>query len=404
MKKQILFVDDEPRILDGLKRMLRPMRREWDVSFASSGQEALDILSKNPFDVVVSDMRMPGMDGGQLLTKVMELYPHIIRIVLSGQSEQEMIMKSVRPTHQFLSKPCSAEMIKLVIQRSCDLRDMLASDALKDAVSQIQSLPSLPTFYNKIMKTVQSPKASLKDIGKIIEQDVAMTAQILKLVNSAYFGFYSNISNPVQAVTILGVNIIKTLVLSIEIFSIFETGKEHDFSFDKLWEHSKLAGIFARNIAMDITKDQHFIDDAFTTGFLHDIGLIVLASRLPEAYKQILNDARHKKITIYEAEFGVLRSTHAEIGAYLLGLWGFSDDIVEAIAMHHKPIIRHDEPFSLITIVHLADIFVQDILGPRQGIQISKLDKNYIEKLNLEKHRLKWLEKCKEIYETGENK
>lgn len=404
MKKKILFVDDESRILEGLKRMLRPMRKEWDMSFASSGQEALDILSKNHFDVVVSDMRMPGMDGGQLLTKVMELYPHIIRIVLSGQSEQEMIMKSVRPTHQFLSKPCSAEMIKSVIQRSLDLRDMLASDALKDAVSQIQSLPSLPAFYNKIMKTVQSPKASLKDIGEIIEHDVAMTAQILKLVNSAYFGFYRNISNPVQAVTILGVNTIKTLVLSIEIFSIFETDKDYNFSFDKLWERCTLTGTFAKNIAKDISKDQHFIDDAFTAGFLHDVGIIALASRLPEDYKQILNDAAQKKITISEAEFGVLRSTHAEIGAYLLGLWGFSDDIVEAIAMHHKPIIRQDEPFSLMTIIHLADIFVQDILGQSQGIQMSKLDENYIEKLNLKEHRLKWLEKCKEIYEAGENK
>jgi len=113
-KKRVLFVDDEPRILDGRRRMLRSMRHEWKMSFAETGQEALAILANQPFDVVVVDMRMPGMDGVQLLSEVRKRH-QIIRIVLSGTADREAILRAVGLAHQYLSKPCDAETLKSVL-------------------------------------------------------------------------------------------------------------------------------------------------------------------------------------------------------------------------------------------------------------------------------------------------
>src|SRR5256885_11774657 len=125
---RILFVDDEPKVTEGLHRMLRSMRREWEMTFATSGAEALEKLSAKPFDVVVSDMRMPGMDGCQLLTEVMRRHPQVVRIILSGYSDKETIMRSIGLAHHYLSKPCDAETLKETIRRACDLRDQLEEE------------------------------------------------------------------------------------------------------------------------------------------------------------------------------------------------------------------------------------------------------------------------------------
>jgi len=144
VKKRILFVDDEPNVLQGLQRMLRPLRDEWEMTFVSSGAEALQRLAQAPFDVIVSDMRMPNMDGAQLLTEVMQRHPEVIRIVLSGQANQEVVMKAVGPTHQYLAKPCDPESLKALVSQTSALRGLLTDATLKGLVASMKSLPSLP--------------------------------------------------------------------------------------------------------------------------------------------------------------------------------------------------------------------------------------------------------------------
>ncbi|MBN2059606.1 MAG: response regulator, partial [Deltaproteobacteria bacterium] len=185
--RNVLFVDDERRVLQGLKRMLRPQRHEWASVFAESGREALEILEKDCFDVVVSDMRMPGMNGIQLLSEVKKRYPHIVRIILSGESDQNLTMQAVNISHQFINKPCNADTLKAVISRTCRLSRFLQGNLIKRRVSGIDMLPSLPSVYSEIMNELQSPDASIRKVGKIISKDMAMTAKILQLVNSAYF-------------------------------------------------------------------------------------------------------------------------------------------------------------------------------------------------------------------------
>ena len=222
MKKRIIFVDDEPNLLKGLSRMLRPLREEWEMLFVGSGSDALAALEKDAFDVVVSDMRMPGMDGAQLLAEVAQRYPQIVRIVLSGHMDKEMIYRSVGRAHQYLAKPCDAARLKSTVARACTIRDSLADKFLKELVAGMKSLPSLPSLYIELVEYLQSPEASIQTVGKIIARDVGMTAKILQLVNSAFFGLSRKVGSPSQAVSLLGLDTIRALVLSVQAFSQFD--------------------------------------------------------------------------------------------------------------------------------------------------------------------------------------
>ena len=249
MKKCILFVDDEVNVLQGLRRMLRSMRCEWDMQFAESGEQALALLKKVPAEVVVTDMRMPGMDGGELLQRIKELYPHVVRIVLSGHSEKEMVMKAVQSAHQYLAKPCNADALKGTITRAYALRDILRQESLRRLVSRVGSLPSLPSLYTELLEELQSPRSSTDAAGRIIARDLGMTSKVLQLVNSAFFGLPRHIETPSQAVRLLGLETVKALVLGIEVFSKFSNDCAPYFDLQGLWSHSLTVGAVAKALA-----------------------------------------------------------------------------------------------------------------------------------------------------------
>ena len=219
-KVKIIFVDDELNVLSGLRRMLRPMRGQWDMTFAGSGREALKVLTEKDCDIIVTDMRMPDMDGAQLLYKVKELYPQMVRIALSGYTSNETILRSVGPVHQFLSKPCNAQVLKTTIIRVRSCLDLLTNEKLQGLISQLETLPCMSSLYNILIEELQSDDASIDKIGKIISQDLGMSAKILQLVNSAFFGVRQHVTGISQAVSFLGLNTVKTLVLQRDLFSI----------------------------------------------------------------------------------------------------------------------------------------------------------------------------------------
>ena len=353
--KRILFVDDELNVLDGLRRMLRPMRNEWELAFASGGREALTMLAESHFDVVVSDMRMPDMDGAQLLSEVKQRYPQVIRIVLSGHSEEEAILRSVGPTHQYLAKPCDPEQLRNVIGRACALHELLGEDSLRELVSQMTTIPSLPATYTEIVAELQSPDASIKRIGEIVSKDVGMTAKILQLVNSAFFGLRRHVSDPSQAASFLGVDTLKSLVLSVHIFSQLQDAKIEGFCLETLWDHSAATGALAKRIAASAGDDVEGLrDHSLMAGLLHDAGKLVIAANLPGKYASVLAVAEREQHELWVAEREILKNTHAEVGAYLLGLWGLPDPIVEAVAFHHNPRRCLGDGFTPLTAVHAA--------------------------------------------------
>ena len=394
MKKRILFVDDEANILQGLRRMLHPMRREWDMTFTEDGQAALEILAQDHFDVVVSDMRMPGMDGAQLLNHVMTQYPQTVRIILSGHSDRDIILGSVGSTHQFLAKPCEAEILKTTVARACTLRDFLADETLKRVVSGMQCLPSLPTLYLEVVEEAEAPNGSLEKIGKIIERDMAMTAKVLQLVNSAFFGLRRQVSSPLQAVSLLGIDTIKALILSAQVFGHFHLQHTPSFSLHDLWHHSMAIAACTKRIAQSENCQRPLMNAMFMAGLLHDVGKLVLAANLPQQYEEALQRMQTEGLADWQVEQAVLGTSHAEVGAYLLGLWGLPEPIVEALAFHHSPSACTDRSLSPLTTVHVANGLLHTSGMQDMTAAGAWLDHAYVTQVGLVDRLPIWREHC----------
>ena len=397
-KRRILFVDDEPNILQGLRRMLRSMRRQWDMEFAESGARALEILGRERFDVVVSDMRMPGMDGSQLLSEVRKRYPEVVRVILSGHSDQELILKSVRPAHQYLSKPCDPSLLISTIQRACSLRDLLGQESLKRVVSRTESLPSLPHVYVKMMDALQSPDESIGRVGKIIAEDIGISAKILQLVNSSFFGLPRHISDPSQAVMLLGLDTIKALALTVSLFSQFPQSTVSVFNIECIYKHSIRTGALAREIAKTEKMDDDVVDDAFMAGLLHDLGKLVFAANFPQDYLKTMEYANLAKIPLNEAEFHRLGASHAEVGAYLLGLWGLPDPIVEGVAFHHNPSNCPVSEFGVHVSVYAANILENYYFKTSKMKNVVQvLDEEYLKSMGLNERIPAWRDVSQQI-------
>ncbi len=389
--RQILFVDDEPILLDGLKRTLRPMRHEWIMTFVGSGGEALKVLEQAPFDVVVSDMRMPSMDGAQLMNEVQRRYPYVVRIILSGYSDQKLIMQSINATHQFLAKPCEPEQLKAMIQRACALRDVLSNETLRVMVTGMRTLPALPMLLLEVKQETESTTASLTTIGKIIEKDMGMTAKILQLANSAFFGGWGPVTTVERAVQFLGLETIQTLILITHVFSQLSAEHLATFPIEHLWKESLETGALAREIARGEGCTALETEQAYTAGLLHDVGVLLLMVNVTERYGAILREIAHEKQRmIWEAEQAVFGVTHADIGAYLLGLWGVSDPIVEAVAYHHRPGDYFRKSFSPVTAVHVANVLQQAYAQPMTENVLARLDTAYLDTLTLTDRVPRW--------------
>jgi putative nucleotidyltransferase with HDIG domain len=346
---RILFVDDESNIIDAMRRSLYAMRAEWHMEFVLGGVEALTALKTSPADVIVSDMRMPGMDGWQLLTEVKKLYPQTVRLILSGHAEATSIMRAVGIAHQYLAKPCESAAIKDAIIQTQKLRHLLSNDQLAALVGQVSTLPSAPKAFQEVLACLQDPAASMTDVARIIGRDVAMTANIMKMVNSAFFGVRQPITTTDRAVAYLGLDTLGALVLGHGVFkSGLPTGVA-GFSLERLWAHSLHTAMAARAIALHEKSSSAEAERAFLAGVLHDVGKIVFATRTiqsPEIAPSVGDDE------------SLMQVHHAEVGAYLLGLWGFPNPIVEAVAYHHVPSLVANERLSLAGLVHIANYLV----------------------------------------------
>jgi putative nucleotidyltransferase with HDIG domain len=356
MKLRILFVDDEPNVLEAVRRMLHSMRHEWTLGFAENGIEALALLEQEEFDVVVSDVRMPLMDGIQLLTEVKARFPQAIRIVLSGQSKREQILRSVGLAHQYLSKPSSCEELKDTIARVSNLRDVVSDPALQALVAKIGNLPSLPSIHAELIAELQAEECSVHGVGEIVSRDVGLTAKLLQLVNSSFFGLPVRVSTASQAVHYLGIDTIRALILSHQAMSAYENKVPTDFSLSNLWRRSLETAFFARHIASCNSNDSHVISDAWTAGLLHDVGKMILASAMPDQNKIAAHLAQIHSQPIWIAERSVFGTSHAEVGACLLGLWGLPEGIVEAVAYHHRPDDCVHQEFGALAAVYAGSI------------------------------------------------
>ncbi|MFZ0959870.1 MAG: response regulator [Terriglobia bacterium] len=376
--RKVLFVDDESRILEGLRRLLRPQRNEWEMAFAPGGEAALALMEASPFDVIVSDMRMPGMDGATLLCRVRELYPQVVRIVLSGHTELSTALQVVPVAHQFLAKPCDAEMLRVAVERACHLKALLSDESIRRTVTGLGDLPSLPRTYEALMQAVADPDVSIQKIAKIVEQDVGISAKVLQLVNSAFFGITHSMTSIPSAVSYLGINTLKDLVLSVEIFRAFRPERSlPGFSLENLQRHAQLTA----HIAARLPVPKHLADIAVVAGMLHDVGKLILAWKLSGHFGKMLVEAHEAHCPVNKVEEGENGFSHAEIGAYLLGLWGLPYTVVEAVALHHGPNRVPHQDFDASSAVYAANLLAHELEESSQGAVPTYNLENYHEEL-----------------------
>lgn len=378
--KRILFVDDEPLLLEVIEARYSGRLDEWELSFAADGEEALKKMFEKPFDVIVADMNMPGMSGIELLTLVMQRHPHTTRIMLSGQADRQKSLQTVGTAHQYISKPCNFEELEAAIDAAIRQRGLLTSEALKKLVSQMQSLPSIPQLYLELVEELQSENPSIVRISDVISRDIGMCTKMLQLVNSAFFGLPRKIANPEEAVSYLGVETVKALVLYLHIFSLYERVKLRGFSFDKLWSHCWSTGVIARKIGQLERVPMVDSDELFITGLLHDVGKLVLVTGLPTQYQEALDLKEREGLSDYVAEMVVFGASHADVGAYLLGQWGLPKGIVEGVAGHHLPASEGAEGICPANVVHVANWLEHQLHGDPGDRSLSLLDVAHLDR------------------------
>jgi len=397
----VLFVDDDENILAGMRRMLRPMRHEWQMFFAGSGAEALKILAQETFHAIVTDMRMPDMDGGMLLSEVSRRHPEMVRLILSGHSESESVMRTVGPAHQFLAKPCAPQVLIDVLRRSMALRQMLGSTAMRGLLASIKNLPTPPETYFRLVQYLGDPNASFAGAANIIERDVAMTAELLKLTNSAYFALPTRLNSALQAVRVLGFEILRSLVLQVGIFQSFGGKAKEKQMMEAVNRDSFRVAHIARRIARLEAFESARIEECFCAGMLCSIGALVLLDCLPDSFTKVKAQVISGDDPI-EAEMAEFGATQFQVGAYLLGLWGFNNAIVEAVAYADRPGAQPSPTLDVSAVVHVARV----LAGPFPGFSLGEandavgrmaLDMDYLNSLRAQDRLGGWMIEASQV-------
>lgn len=357
----VLFVDDEPRILAGLRRMLRTHRGVWDLTFAEGGPAALEVLRSRPCAVVVSDYRMPGLDGAQLLEHVRAEQPEAIRVILSGQTEETNVLRLAALTHEMLHKPTTPEHLVATIERLLSVR--AATAAVWRSIATTESLPASPAAVAELLAAMRSEDVSAGVVGSAVERDPSAAADILRLANSSAFSLGNKVSGVGQAVALLGVDTVRSLLLMRKLAESFGLALDDTPWLTGLTWHS----VECARLADRLAAGREWRSAAATGALLAEAGQLVLAAGLPDAaYPALLSGWRSAPATpLGSAEHTALATTHAEVGAGLLRLWGLPAAVVDIVAAHDGQWSGAvDGP---VDAVRLAHRIVEAELGPVCG-------------------------------------
>jgi HD-like signal output (HDOD) protein len=355
--KSIVFVDDEPALLDGLRVRLYKHRHDWSMKFLADGAHAIAEFEKSRVDLIVSDVRMPGMGGGQLLSILKERWPATIRVVLSGYADASQALRLASLAHQYVAKPCKAEEIENIMERCFLLQELLGSDSLRGIVGRIGRLPATPKVYARLQTALAESDVTADDIGRIVNADAAIAGKVLQITNSAFFRLRKPIVRIKDAVTYLGFATIRNLVMSAEVFVEWKLPAVLSGAVvpEHLQRHAQLTAQACKSLAAGKVSP----DDAWLAGLVHDIGYQILAQECPKDLKRaiVLSQAHGQPLIKYEKE--IIGATHAEIGAYLLGLWGLPYAIVEAVALHHTPDAIPPHGFDLLATLAVSHALLE---------------------------------------------
>jgi response regulator RpfG family c-di-GMP phosphodiesterase len=324
-RKRILFVDDEAAILASLSNLLRKDRHRWDLVFAHGGPEAARLLDDTRFDVIVTDMRMPDIDGAHLLELVRTRSPRTVRIMLSGHAESEAVIRALPLVHQFISKPCDIKTLRGVIERCMQDTGLDPDRSATSATGAVPGLPSHPIRYAELATALADPRCTQGELVAIVERDPAMAAKLLQIANTSYFGSGQAIASIQAAIATVGVEMIRELARS----QIFMPARElaPGFSLHELCETAVQCARQAREVA-----NPRRADEAYAVALLHELGRLVLAFEMPDRYGEVLAKAARSGRPLAEVEREELGVSQEEIRNQLFMLWALPSVLGQATA------------------------------------------------------------------------
>jgi HD-like signal output (HDOD) protein/ActR/RegA family two-component response regulator len=355
--RRILFVDDDDLILRSIERVLRRPAAEngWDLGFVTSGEAALEEMARSPVEVLLVDANMAKMSGAVLLRRVQERDPSVVRLLLSGHTGLDVLRSALPFAHQFLPKPCDGQLLRSTLEAACNVRSLLAKPEMRHLVGSSNELPSAPRTFIELSNALSNPSSSSRAVSEIIERDIAISARVLQLVSSAFYGLPRAVTTIGGAVAYLGVEVIKAIVLSVEVSRMFPlTQNISDFSVDALQQH----GMKVSQLAKRILGHEPGGDVLLVAGLLQDTGQLVLASRSASRFGVALSTSANRKQPLYEVEAELFGASHAEIGAYLLGLWGLPQRVVTAVAHHLEPQRGASRVFDAAAALYVANLLI----------------------------------------------
>jgi HD-like signal output (HDOD) protein len=327
---KVLIVDDEPRVVIAIDRALRMAAPHgWTVATATSGTEALAKLDADAADVVVSDMSMPEMDGSALLSEVRVRWPATVRVILSGHSDPKAAVRVASIAHQFFEKPLPVKELVSVLRCIENTRTQLVSAPMREVLGAIGDLPGAPGVFVELNAAASDRHARIEDLTAIVSRDPALVAKILQLVSSTFFAQGTPVHDLRTAIGRLGIRLIAALALNA---SAFKPDASSGISHQALTDRSISIATAAHQAAGTRAR----AEDAFIAGLLADVGLSALACWLPARVRQARAHARTMSVPLHAAESELFGITHAEVGAYILGLWRVPPPIVETVLHHHS--------------------------------------------------------------------
>ncbi len=331
MTPKILVFDEDRDNLLTLKSRYHPLESNYSIEYLDDPTR-LRLMLKNQYDVFACKTSLYDHMALDVLDTLKEHHPNTIRIIIADSDQQLQRLQSTGSAHRYLGQDHGVEDIKLALDNIFGLNEIVSNPKLKSFVHNMHSLPTLPYIYTEIMRKLKNPDITAREIGALIEKDISLTAEILRIVNSSYYAIRNKISEPSQAVVMLGLTAVRDIVLSLFLYNHFKVRNFKGISFKSVWNHSLATAGFARKIAQLNSLNDCNLGEVFVAGLLNCVGMLFMAQEYPEDYFQVVLRAERDRILLLDAEESVFEFNHNEMGAYLMGLWGLSDSIVRAIA------------------------------------------------------------------------
>ncbi len=384
MRSRILFVDDEPLMREFYAMVGSLLGSEYEVFTAPGGKEGLIFLDQTSVDIVVSDLVMPEMNGQEFMTAVAREHPESMRIVISAHEDQLTVAQCLMFGHRYFSKPFDLKNLAAILRRICRLKHQVGSEKLKRVITSLGALPTPPRLYLRLTQAVSSPYSSIEEIGAIVQEDPGLTLKLLQISNSAYFGVAQRVVTPMEAVQVVGLEILRALVLCVHAFKFYQDKTFKSISATELWNHSVRVASNARKLARYEHLSETACEESFVSGLLHDIGKLVMAANADTDYQLVMERSRNEGSPVDQVEWEIFGATHAQVGAYLLGLWGLPEPVVSTVELHHSLDQIGNVGFSPAAAIHIAQFL------ERSPHRVSQLDTRFLRQIGVENRISEW--------------